>query len=221
MKPKTQTQADRKLRHDVISQLDYEPFINSNEIGVGVSEGIVTLTGFVDSFAQKIAAENAVKRVYGVRAVANDIHVKLLADVTDPDIARNIAKALEMNASVPEGKIKISVKDGRVTLTGEVEWAFQKFSAEKAIKYIKGVTGIANNIVIGTKVSTPEVKAKIEAALLRNAELDARRIKVEIDGQVVKLTGNVHSWSEREAVEYAALAAPGVSKVINDINIVP
>ena len=213
--------ADIDLRDRVERQLDWEPEVTSTKIGVGAEEGVVTLTGFVDSYAEKLAAERIAKRTYGVRAVANDLQVKPLFKKTDPEIASTCLNALEARVDVPDEKIKLTVNDSWVTLEGNVDWYYEKNAAELAVKYLSGVKGVTDNIKVAPEVSTIEVKDKIEAALKRSAELDARRIRVEaLDGKVT-LSGNVHTWFEKDEAEGAAWAAPGVTQVTNQIAVVP
>jgi osmotically-inducible protein OsmY len=186
-----------------------------------VKDGVVTLSGFVPSFWEKDAAEKAVKRVYGVRGIANDIAVKLLWQRTDPEIARDAVHELESHVSIPADRIKVTVKDGWVTLEGTVDWEYQKSLAQSAMKKLKGVSGVTNKIQVTPKASAAEVKSKIEEALRRSAELDARRITVEIEGSTVKLYGSVSSWAERDEAERAAWSAPGTTMVENHILVNP
>ena len=213
--------ADTDLRDRVERQLDWEPEIISTDLGVAADNGVVTLTGFVNSYAEKLAAERAALRTYGVSAVANDIQVKPLFKKTDADIASAALDALQARVDVPDEKIKLTVKDGWVTLQGDVDWYYQKNAAELAVKYLTGVKGVTDNIKIKSQVSTVEVKDKIEDALKRRAELDARRIRVEAFNGKVTLSGNVHTWFEKDEAENAAWAAPGVTLVRNQINVVP
>src|SRR6202162_4774400 len=202
MATKTQTRSDNSLRDDVLLELKWDPKISSaSDIGVAVKDGVVTLSGFVPSFWEKDAAEKAVKRVYGVRGIANDIEVKLFWQRTDPEIARDAVHELESHVSIPADRIKVTVKDGWVTLEGTVDWEFQKILAKSAVKKLKGVTGVTNKIEIKPKVTPQEVKGKIEEALRRSAELDARRICVVVEGSMVKLYGSVRSWAERRPNE--------------------
>jgi osmotically-inducible protein OsmY len=212
---------DTDLRSRVERQLDWEPEITSTEIGVSAANGVIRLTGFVNSYAEKLAAERAVLRTYGVSAVANDLEVKPPFKKTDADIASAAVNALQQRVDVPDEKIKLTVKNGWIILEGNVDWYYQKNAAELAVKYLSGVKGVTDHIQVKPQVSTLEVKEKIEDALKRNAEVDARRISVQaIDGKVT-LTGNVRSWFEKQEAATAAWAAPGVKEVNNQIAVVP
>jgi osmotically-inducible protein OsmY len=221
MVAKMQLVPDSQLRERVMREIDWDPEITSTDIAVAVEEAVAALTGFVHSYTEKLAAERAAKRIYGVKGVANDIEVKPRFELSDPEIARNAVTALETHSSVPEDRIKVTVKNRWVTLDGDVEWQYQKASAENAVKNLNGVKGVTNQIVIKTRVSPAQVKTRIEEALERSAEIEARRITVEAVDSTVKLRGNVRSWGERREAERAAWAAPGVSKVENYISVVP
>jgi len=213
------TRTDEEIQRDILEELKWDTRVRPNEIGVAVKDGIVTLTGWVDSYLKKMAAEEAAHRVRGVKAVVNDIEVRLpsSAERTDEDLAKAALNALQWQAGVPADKIDVTVSHGWVTLKGEVEYGYQKREAERAVERLSGVRGVINLIRVKPGLSPTDLKQKIEQALVRNAELDAKRITVEVQGSKVILYGTVRSYAEKKAAEEAAWAAPGVSEVENHI----
>jgi osmotically-inducible protein OsmY len=214
---------DSDIKQDVEDELRWAPDVDPTDIGVAVKDGVVTLSGFVKSYSEKIEAEKAVKRVAGVRGVANDLEVRLL-DIDqrpDPDIARDAVAALKSQLPFSSQFIKVVVDHGWVMLEGDVEWNYARKSAEKAVRRIKGVSGVSNLIKLKPKADPSEIKRKIEDAFRRSAEVDASNVQVEADGGTVTLSGTVKSWAEREAAARAAWRAPGVMQVDNRLVVSP
>jgi osmotically-inducible protein OsmY len=216
----TLTGTDVRLRNFVVRELDWDPDVDAGAIGVAAKDGVVTLTGFVDTYAGKLAAERVAKRVRGVRAVANDVTVRLTVERTDADIAADAAAALKLLTTVAD-KAQITVHHGHVTLTGKVQWLTQRQSAEAAIHHIPGVRAVVNYIEVSPKPALRDVHRRIVAALHRNADIDARNVRVDVAGDVVTLMGTVVSWPERDAAERGAAGAPGIRRIDNRILVAP
>ena len=210
---------DSELRRDVERELEWDPSIDARNIGVAAKNGVVTLTGYVSSYSDKWRAERIAKRVAGVSAIANEIEVKLSTERTDPDIAEAARAALKADSRLPADRIKVIVERGWVTIEGTVDYYYQKSAAESDVRYLTGVKGVTNALVVTPKVSPTDIRMKIEEALKRSAQLDANRISVETEGSKVILSGTVRSWAEREEAEMAAWAAPGVTQVENKIKV--
>ncbi|HEV7409707.1 MAG TPA: BON domain-containing protein [Bradyrhizobium sp.] len=215
--------SDGEIEKDVKAELEWDPDLDATDIAVSVKKGVVTLAGFVKSYTDKYEAEAAAKRVAGVVAVANDLEVRMpsVDERPDPDIAREAAQAVKSQLPISSENIKIIVKNGWVTLEGEVEWQYQRQTAENIVRRIKGVKGVSNTILLKPRAEPTEVKRKIQEALRRSAEVDANRIEVEAHGSEVVLKGTVRSWIEREEAERAAWSAPGVTKVEDRIVVAP
>jgi osmotically-inducible protein OsmY len=214
---------DRELKQHVENALEWEPSFDAADIGVSVDAGVITLRGDVGSYSARSAAERVTLRVYGVKAIANELTVRLATGYVrnDTDIAQAAVTALKWNTVVPQDRITVTVSNGWLTLNGTLDWQYQKEAAARAVRDLMGVKGVTNNITLKPHVHTGDVKAKIEDAFRRNAEIDARRIYVATtDGKVI-LSGNVRSWAERREAERAAWAAPGVSYVDDRIAVVP
>lgn len=212
---------DAQLKADVSDELAWDPAIHATQVGVMVRDGVVTLAGHLDSFAEKHAVERAVRRVAGVRGTAVDLDVKLPNghERTDSEIAAAAAATLALNALVPRGKVRVEVEKGWVTLTGEVDWGFQVASAEQCIRTLAGVRGLANRIAVTPRVQRRDIAAQISAALTRQATREARNIGIEIEGGVVTLSGKVHSLAEHDAAVGVAFCAHGVSHVVDHLQV--
>lgn len=212
---------DSEIQKNVMAELKWTPQLNSTEIGVAVKNGIVTLSGTVDTYGKKVAAENAAKKLAGVKAVAEDIEVKLsnTGKRNDSEIAEAVVNALKWHSAVQEEKIKVKVENGWVTLEGEVEWEFQKNAARIMIENLIGVVGISNMIKIVPILSAKEVKNKISSAFQRSATIDAEKVNIEVEGGKIILTGKVRSYAEKKDAETAAWLAPGVNKVENRLDV--
>ena len=212
---------DNALQLDVIAELKWEPSVNASQVGVEVKDGVVTLAGHVDTYAEKWEAERAAQRVAGVKAIAVEMDVKLTGrnQRTDGDIARSATNVLQWTTSVPADAVKIKVESGWMTLTGEVEWEYQRQSAANAVRYLMGVTGISDQITIKPQISSTTIHSEIEAALKRCAQADSRQITVSVDGHVVTLGGHVHSWSEKDLATHSAWGTPGVRHVIDNLTV--
>jgi osmotically-inducible protein OsmY len=213
------TKTDEKVRSDVEAELDSEPSLRASEIGVAVRDGIVTLSGNVDSLWRKWNAERATERVAGVRGVANEIQVNLAHERTDTDIAHSVANVLEWSSPVPRDQVKAEVEKGWVTLNGEVAYDYQRRAAERAVRHIDGVRGISNRITIKPRANPIDVRARIERAFERLSRVDAERITIQASDGEVTLRGSVRSWSERYEAQKAAYAAPGVHTVHNYLTV--
>jgi osmotically-inducible protein OsmY len=210
---------DMELRRDVEAELAWEPSVDAAKIGVAVTDGVVTLTGEVKSYAEKYKAERAVERVDGVRGIVNEIKVDLPHERTDTEIATEAAEALRRNSFVPADQVKVIVVNGWITLKGEVAHEYQRRAAEQAVRFLPGVRGVSNLIAVEPKVEPKNLKQEIEKTFQRQAMLDAHNISVEVSGDEVILRGTVHSWIERREAEKVAWAAPGVRSVKNYITV--
>jgi osmotically-inducible protein OsmY len=212
---------DKQVQQDVIAELGWEPSVNATHIGVEVADGIVTLAGHVSSYTEKSNAERAAQRVAGVKALAVEMDVKLAGSAkrNDADIARSAENVLEWATYLSPDSIKVKVEGGWITLSGEVEWDYQRQTTIEAVRHLSGVTGVSDQIAIKPKVSSTLVKSDIEAALRRRARTDAQKISVEVQGSDVTLTGSVHSWSERDLARDSAWGTPGVRNVVDKMTV--
>lgn len=207
---------DEEVRRDVLNELMWDPSLNAGKVNVTANNGVITLTGTVPHFIERVAAEKAAQRVGGVRGVADELEVKGTFAKTDEEIVAAALNAIKWNYSVPNN-VKIIVDKGWLTLSGEVDWDYQRAAAESAVCDLLGVTGVMNNISIKSKIQPSDIKTRIEDALKRSAQAEGRKISVSVKGDTVTLTGNVHSFSEKAVARHAAWMAPGVSMVINDL----
>ncbi|APW60546.1 BON domain-containing protein [Paludisphaera borealis] len=214
---------DKELQRDVLDELQWEPSVDAAEIGVTARDGVVTFTGCVPTYAEKVAAERVAKRIHGVKAVANDIEVRPIGtgERTDTEIAQAAVNALRWTSTVPGERVKVAVSKGWITLDGDVDWCYQKEAAEKAVHSQIGVRGVINQITIKPRASASDVKSRIEAAFRRSAELDAMKVQVETHDGKVTLRGDVRSWAERQEAERTAWSAPGVVQVEDLITVSP
>ena len=211
---------DKQLRQMVMDELDYEPSIDAADIGVAAEGGVITLSGHVRSYAEKLAAEDAALRVHGVRGVADEIEIRFpnAPKTADDEIAKRALDILAWDSLVPADQLQVTVSNGYLTLTGTVDWHYQRAAAESAVRKLSHIVGIENKIELKAKINVFDIKEKIESALKRNAETEARNIRVSIEGRdTVKLEGKVDNWSERMAVKTAAWSAPGVRSVVDHL----
>ncbi len=212
---------DAEIQRDVMAELKWEPFINASEIGVAVQNGVVTLSGIVDTYSKKLTAEEAVKRITGVKAVAEDIEVRFVdaAVKSDTEIARRIADSLKWHSAVQEEKIKLTVENGWVTLEGQVDWEYQKNAVKSTIENLAGIKGISDLITVKPTVTAKDIKLKIASAFHRSAAIDSEKIQIEIIGNKAVLKGKVRSWIEKKEAQDAACNAPGITSVENKLDI--
>ena len=213
---------DSQLQQDVMAELKWEPAVHAERIGVEVKNGVVTLAGEVGSYTEKLNAERAAQRVNGVKALAVEMKIKLseFGKRTDTDIAESAKNILGWTSSLPVDAVKVMVEGGWLTLTGDVEWQYQRQDAADSVRYLSGVTGVSNQIAIKPSLSAAVVKSDIESALKRRAAADAKTIAVEVKGADVTLTGSVHSWAERDLATRSAWSSAGVRNVVDKMNLV-
>jgi osmotically-inducible protein OsmY len=216
----TLTDKDLHVRDAVLHQLEWDPQVDASAIGVTAKSGTITLTGYINSYSGKLAAERAAKRVRGVRSVANDINVRLKLERGDADIAADVTKALELGSTIPDG-LQATVHRGYVTLTGTVDWMYQKHDAERAVRHVRGVHNVMNRIALAPRAVERDLRHRIVEALHRNADLDARHVRVTVTGDRATLTGTVGTWLQRDTAERAAADAPGIRVVDNRVIVEP
>ena len=213
--------SDADLKKDVVDELAWDPAVKASAVGVAVRDGVVTLSGHLDTYAEKAAVERVLKRVAGVKAIALELDVRLAPGHvrSDTDIARAAEQALGWNSMVPANKVRVIVDRGWVTLQGQLEWDYQRQSAEKAVRALVGVVGLSNEIAIAPRAAPADVTRRIREALTRQAQREVKHLDVRVNGGTVTLQGQVHSWHERNAAQGAAWSAPGVVQVINELTI--
>ncbi len=216
----TLSEVDTRIRDLVTRELEWDAAVDASAIGVAAKDRMVTLTGYADTYLCKLAAERAAKRVRGVRAVANDIEVRVKIGRTDADIARDVVRTLELRSTVPDN-VQATVHHGYVTLTGETMWEFQRRDAEKAVRHVRGVRSVVNRIGLAPGAAARDVRHRIQEALHRHADLDARHVQAHAAGNVVTLTGHVGTWLQRDIAERAAADAPGIKRIDNQITVDP
>ena len=212
---------DLDIKNDVLTELSWDPLVPEARIGVAVHEGVVTLTGHLDSYAEKVATKRAAERVAGVKVLAVELDVipTGVHQRSDTEIALAVEHALSWSTSVPQGRVKATVEKGWVTLSGELDWNFQRRAVESIVRPLKGVVGVSDNVRLKTLPVSSNLSSRIQEALMRQAVREAKRIEISMDGSVVTLRGHVHSWAERSAAEGAAWSAPGVSRVNNEMTV--
>lgn len=215
------SKADKDMRQEVLDALDWEASIKSGDIGVGVSSGVVTLTGYVPTFAQKRTAERTALRVSGVKGIANDLVVKLpkKKERTDTDIAKAAVRAIRWHTELPQDTISVKVRDGWVTLEGTVDWNYQRERAADVVRPLTGLRGLTNTLTVAPSATSGDIRDRIRKALEREVNREAKNLVIEIDGDTVRLSGVVHSWIERRNAERAAWSAPGITDVVNDLEV--
>jgi len=215
------SKVDKDMRQEVLDALDWEASITSGDIGVGVSSGVVTLTGYVPTFAQKRTAERTALRVSGVKGIANDLVVKLpkKKERTDTDIAKAAVRAIRWHTELPQDTISVQVRDGWVTLEGTVDWNYQRERAADVVRPLTGLRGLTNTLTVAPRATSSDIRDHIRNALEREVNREAKNLVIEIDGDTVRLSGVVHSWIERRNAERAAWSAPGITDVVNDLEV--
>lgn len=212
---------DSEIKKDVLAELEWDPEINAANVGVAVKDGVITVSGHLDTYSEKFSIERALRRVDGVRAIAMEVDVVLSPEHrrSDSEIATAAAQALKWQARLPDGRLRVSVEHGWVHLSGEVDWEFQRRAAEKAVRPLTGVVGVSNEVTLASKAMPADLSQRISQALQRQALREAKRVEVAVDGTKVTLRGQVHSWQERDAVQGAVWAAPGVRTVVNELHV--